>query len=156
MDYTVEVKDMPEYRVAYIRHTGPYNQIGGVFERLFKWAFAHQLVGPDTVSLGVYHDDPSITPEEKLRSDACIVAPESVEGSGEISIKLIPPGRYAVMRVEIPVEEIPQAWNELMAWLPESGYQPDDRPCYEVYLNDPKEHPEGKFIMDICEPVKPL
>jgi hypothetical protein len=26
----------------------------------------------------------------------------------------------------------------------------------EVYLNDPKEHPQGTFIIEICEPVKPL
>jgi AraC family transcriptional regulator len=41
-------------------------------------------------------------------------------------------------------------------WLPDSGYQPDDRPCYELYHNDPKEHPENKCIVDICIPVKPL
>ena len=41
-------------------------------------------------------------------------------------------------------------------WLPESGYQPDDRLCYEIYQNDPKEHPEGIHIVDICVPVKPL
>lgn len=41
-------------------------------------------------------------------------------------------------------------------WSPESGYQPDDRPAFELYLNDPKEHPEGKHIVEICAPVKPL
>jgi len=28
--------------------------------------------------------------------------------------------------------------------------------CYEVYLNDPKDHPQGKFIIEICEPIRPL
>jgi len=37
-----------------------------------------------------------------------------------------------------------------------SGYQPDDRMCYEVYLAEPENHPEGKFIIEICEPVRPL
>ena len=40
--------------------------------------------------------------------------------------------------------------------LAESGYQPDDRPCFELYLNNPQEHPEGKHIVDIYAPVKPL
>jgi len=26
--------------------------------------------------------------------------------------------------------------------------------CYELYLNDPKQHPEKKHIVDICEPIK--
>ena len=41
-------------------------------------------------------------------------------------------------------------------WMPESGYQPDDRLCYELNHNDPKEHPDHKHIVDICVPVKPL
>ena len=41
-------------------------------------------------------------------------------------------------------------------WLPESGYQAADAPCFEVYLNEPEQHPEGKHIVDIYEPVKPL
>jgi len=50
-----------------------------------------------------------------------------------------------------------EAWNMVFGgWLPESGYQPDDRLCYEIYQNDPKEHPEGIHIVDICVPVKPL
>jgi len=66
-------------------------------------------------------------------------------------------GKYAIAHFEIAGDEYPQAWNALFAgWLPESGYQPDDGPCYELYLNDPKDHPENKCIVDICIPVKPL
>ena len=35
-------------------------------------------------------------------------------------------------------------------------YQPDDRLCYEINHNDPKQHPEGKHVVDICVPVRPL
>jgi AraC family transcriptional regulator len=41
-------------------------------------------------------------------------------------------------------------------WFPESGYQPGDGVCFESYLNNPEEHPEGKHIVEICIPVKPL
>ena len=40
--------------------------------------------------------------------------------------------------------------------MPESGFQLDDKPYYELYQNDPKQHPEGIHIVDICVPVKPL
>jgi len=46
--------------------------------------------------------------------------------------------------------------DKLMEWMPTSGYQPDHRMCYEVYLNDPDTHPEKKWLVDICEPVRPL
>jgi AraC family transcriptional regulator len=74
----------------------------------------------------------------------------------------MPPGYDAkralrVARFEIDKTEFGDAWQALMGdWFPESGYQPDDRMCCEVYLNDPREHPLGKFIIDICEPVRPL
>jgi len=58
---------------------------------------------------------------------------------------------------EIAGDEFEDAWNMLMGgWLPESGYQPDDRLCYELCLNNPREHPGNKHIVDICVPVKPL
>lgn len=41
-------------------------------------------------------------------------------------------------------------------WLPESGYQCDDRPTFELCYNNYNEHPEKKHIIDICIPIKPL
>jgi len=41
-------------------------------------------------------------------------------------------------------------------WLPESGYQCADTPCYEVALNNPEEDPEGLHDIEIRIPVKPL
>lgn len=66
-------------------------------------------------------------------------------------------GKYAVGRFEIPPSKIAEAWRVMIAdWLPESGYQPDDRSCYEVALNDPTQHPQGSILLDICVPVAPL
>ena len=43
------------------------------------------------------------------------------------------------------------------AWLPGSGYQPDDRPCYELYRGDPTVDPKkGTFRCELCLPVRPL
>ena len=69
----------------------------------------------------------------------------------------VPGGKFAVGHFELATDQYGDAWNALMGgWLPQSGYQPDDRLCYEWYRNDPKQHPEGKCIVDICMPVRPL
>jgi len=39
-------------------------------------------------------------------------------------------------------------------WVAQSGYQPADASPYELYHNNHEEHPEKKFIVDICIPVK--
>ena len=63
---------------------------------------------------------------------------------------VIPGGKYAVAHFELSSpEEYQSAWYTLCGgWLPESGYQPDDRPSFEHYLNDPNKHPEGKHIVE--------
>jgi AraC family transcriptional regulator len=158
MKMTVEVKRMPELFVAYVRHIGPYNQIPKAIEKLMKWAGPRGLVRfPETTLLGVYQDDPDITDASKLRSSACITVPKGTQVGGEIGTMTIPGGLFAVAHCEIDADEYGAAWDKLMGeWLPESGYQPDDRLCYEVYLNDPTTHPSRQHIVDICEPVKPL
>lgn len=158
----VEVKYLPDMPVAYLRYIGPYKGneklFQGLFEKLCSWAGPRGLIRPNlTQFISIYHDDPDITEEEKLRTDICITIPPDTKVEGEIGKSVIPAGKYGVGYFEILPSEYPQAWATIMGgWLPESGYQCDDRPCFELYLNDPKQHPEGKHIINICVPVKPL
>jgi AraC family transcriptional regulator len=161
-DFKVAVRDLPDMHVAYIRHIGPYQGDVTLFERLFtklfKWAGARDLLNfPETKVLSVYHDNPEITDEGKLRTSVCITVPEKTPVDGEIGTMTVPGGKYAVAHFELSEDEFQEAWNGLYGeWLPGSGYQPDDRPSFEICLNDPKEHPQQKHIVDICIPVKPL
>jgi AraC family transcriptional regulator len=83
--------------------------------------------------------------------------PPSTRADGEVGRNRLPGGKYAVARFEITPDLYGAVWDAVMGgWLPESGYQPDERPCYEIYRNDPKQHPEGKHVVDICVPVKPI
>lgn len=158
---TIEVKELPEMQVAYVRHIGPYagneKLFQGLFGKLMGWAGPRGLLRPDTKYLTIYYDDPSMTDESKLRVDVCISVPKEAAAEGEIGCMTIPGGKNAVARFEILADQFGDTWNAVYGgWMPQSGYQPDDRPCYEVYLNDPKEHPEGKHIVEIHAPVKPL
>ncbi len=155
---TFEMKELPQRHVAYIRHVGAYNKIGEAFDTLMKWAGPRGIIDPATTKwLAVYHDSPEITEESKLRSDACITVPEGTPVEGEVGTMTIPGGQFAVGHFEIDGDQYVEAWDKLIGeYLPESGYQPDDRLCYELYLNNADEHPEKKHIVDICEPVRPL
>lgn len=161
-DVSVEVQEFPKMHVAYVRHVGPYAGDSALFQRLFtklgQWAGPRGLFNdPDTKVLTIYHDDPKITDESKLRTSACITIPEDMAMDGEIGKLSIDAGTYAVGHFEINDQQYGEAWNHMMAgWLPQSGYQPDDRICFEMNLNDPNKHPENKHIVDICVPVKPL
>ncbi|HMR66375.1 MAG TPA: AraC family transcriptional regulator [Anaerolineae bacterium] len=158
----VEVQEMPARPGAYVRHIGPYKGdsqlFAGLFEKLMRWAGPRGLLqNPAAEMLAVYHDDPEITADERLRVDVCLTVPAETPVEGEVGKMTIPGGQYAVARFELSDQEYEAAWQLVYGqWLPQSGYQPDDRPAFERYVNDPEEHPEHKHIVDICVPVKPL
>ncbi len=158
----VKVEETEDRHVAYVRHVGPYagdvELFGNLFGKLCTWAGPRGLLaGEDVQMLTLYHDDPEITDEEKLRISVCVTVPEDTEVDGEIGKMAMPGGATAVARFELDADQYAQAWGSVYGgWLPKSGYQPDDRPAYERCLNNPEEHPEKKHVVEICVPVRPL
>jgi AraC family transcriptional regulator len=106
--------------------------------------------------LSAYYDDPAVTPPEELKLEVCMSIPEETEVDGEIKKKKLPGGKYMVMRVELTgTEEYAAAWEKAVEWLILNKFEIDmSKASYEVYLNDPREHPQGHHIVDICMPIK--
>lgn len=157
MNATIEIKQMPEIQLAAMRHVGPFDQIGQVYSKLFGWAGPKGLLAnPELKTATVYHDDPSVTDISKLRQSAGITVPHAIEAEGEIIPVRIKAGKFAVGRFEITDKEFGQAWNSMCIWVEESGYKENSEngQHYELYHNDHTQHPERKFILDICIPVK--
>ncbi|MFW5686478.1 MAG: AraC family transcriptional regulator, partial [Spirochaetota bacterium] len=163
---SVTVAERSETTVAYVRHTGPYMGDEALFARLFRelhaWAEPRGLVQRgETEEIVIYHDDPDTVPEEKLRVSCGISVPPETEVGGTVGKLTLDAGTYAIARFEVDATEFGGAWVWLYGeWLPGSGYQPDDRLCFERY---PDEEPARQadeetrvFVVDICIPVKPL
>ncbi len=161
-EINVEVKEMDEMEVAYVRHIGPYAGDGELFgkliNKLMMWAGPRGLIRfPETQMFNVYHDDPKITDDDKLRLSVCISVPKGTPVEGEIGKMTIPAGKYAFGEFKLATDEFESAWNTMFAgWLPDSGYQPTGSLSYELCLNDPSKDPEHKHHIKICIPVEPL
>ena len=152
----IEVKDMPEMHVVYFRHQGAFDQIKYAYEKLFRWAGPRGLIGEGSKTITVYHDNPEVTEIDKVRQSAGLVVDASVKPEGEFGKMTVPAGKYIVGAFEISVDEFKKAWDAVCVALTESGYQPADAFPYELYHADPDQHPENKFVLDICIPVKPM
>jgi AraC family transcriptional regulator len=157
MTKNYEIKEMPTMNVIYCRHTGQFDKIGIAYEKLFRWAGPRGLLTfPEAKGITYYHDDPKVTAPENIRQSACLTVKTDVKTEGEIGKMQIPGGKYIVGHFEIGPMEFSEAWDSMCLWLSESGYQPADGNPYELYLNNHEEHPEKKFIVDLCIPVKPM
>jgi AraC family transcriptional regulator len=159
---SIDVRAMPAKILAYLRHVGPYASDPTLFERLwgefFQWAGPRGLAGrPESEMLCIFHDNPDITEQDKLRISLGITVPAGTPTSPPIGLLDLPAGQYVSAHYEIDPRDYGGTWAYVMGvWMPQSGYQPSDGPCYECYLNDPKTHPQGKHIVDIRVPVQPL
>ncbi|MFB5566512.1 GyrI-like domain-containing protein [Bacillus cereus] len=159
----VEIVTADDINVAYIRHIGTYEELTIAFpemiEKLFHYAAKQNYhVFDDTKVLTIYHDHHEFTEEYHLRTSLCVtISDESTVETNDVGIMVIPSGKYAVGHFEICQDEYKGAWDFLYGeWLPNSGYKPRDLYPFEVYRNDPKQHPENKHIVDIYVPIEPF
>jgi AraC family transcriptional regulator len=155
MNLKPEIRQMEEMKVIYIQAIGDYNNVGPAWERLCSFAGRKGLLGPDTQMFGLSHDDPDVTETSKLRYDACIVAESAVEPEGEVGIKTVEGGEYAVFLHKGPYAELKQSYNDIFRnWLPQNNRELGDAAPIEIYLNDPEKTKPEDLLTEICIPLK--
>jgi AraC family transcriptional regulator len=141
--------------VAFIRHVGPYHDAGPACERILAWARLRGLLGPGTTVLGLSHDNPASTPAGRLRMDACVAVGAGVGPEGEVGVKELPRGEYAVATHRGPYETLADTYGALARWVVAGGRRVRAAPCVEIYRNDPKSTPPAALLTDVCVPVDP-
>lgn len=153
--YEATIRTTPALRVAALPHRGEYQSIGSTFERLMALAAGQGLLGADTRTFGIYYDDPMATPVSALRSDACVVIPEGRTPTGDLQLREIRGGRYAVVLHVGPYAELERPYKWLYgSWLAQSGEEPADAPSVEAYLNDARVVPPTGLETEIWLPLR--
>lgn len=154
-DMDIEIIMLPVMRVAFVRHTGPYMECGRAWERLCAWAGPRGLLGPQASFIGVSHDDPEVTPPEKIRYDACVTVGPEVTAEGEIGVREIAGREYAAALHKGPYEGLFGAYAEACARVAARGRELATEPCLELYLNDPDATPPEELLTRIHLPLEP-
>ncbi|MDD1793753.1 AraC family transcriptional regulator [Enterovibrio makurazakiensis] len=147
----METQTFEPATLAFVRVTGPYGE--GYDEaagRLYQWAGPKGLAG--CTSIFIYHDNPEITPAEKCRTDICLMVPADTDVMPGIELQDFPGGNYGVMRKTMTdFNQYASAWDDIMADVIESGFENDNRPCFELYHSfDPQtQHADVSFCTAI-------
>ncbi len=148
-----EIKKTPRLDLAYITHKGKIEAIGSIYNKLVKWATPKGLINEQTRMVTIYHDSPKITDPNNLRMSACIVLNDPIDLDGEVNLRILSPTKCIVSRLEIAPFEFQQAWESSFAFMIENGYKKSEVDPFEIYYNNAAEHPENKFIVDLCIPI---
>lgn len=150
----VRIETVPVMRVAFVRHTGPYCDAGPAWQRLMAWAGPRGLFGPQTKMLGVCHDDPDVTPPDKIRYDACVTVDARLQPEGDVGVQEVGGGEYAVTTHHGPYETLSQTYTQFCGeWLPASGRETRSAPPFEVYRNSPQNTAPADLLTDIYLPL---
>ena len=152
--YPVEIRQEPARRLAAMPHKGPYPEISRAFDKLGATFGARGLWADCGHIVGVYYDDPAITPAADLTSHAGLELPESAAIEPPLVEVRLPSGPHAVLTYQGPYSGLPAAYDQLFRnWLPGSGRQSANSPIFEVYLNTPMDTAPEDLITEICLPL---
>jgi AraC family transcriptional regulator len=153
--FPVTTLTLPPVRCAAIGHAGAYMQIDKAIGRLFSELAFRNIMMPDQKMIAVFFDDPDLVPINKLRSQACSPVAEHVDLAPPLDEAILRGGVYAKLRYKGPYSDMKNAYRWLLGvWLPNSGYEADDAPMFEAYLNSPMNVPPPDLLTDIHLPLK--
>jgi AraC family transcriptional regulator len=103
---------------------------------LLNFARSKNIACDDTHLIGIIHDDDRITDEDKLRFDACVIAPEYVMPTGDFGVQTIKGGRYVVFKHQGSHKTLHDTYRQIYAhWYPNSGMVLRDLPCFSKRVN---------------------
>lgn len=144
----MQIETIPAYRIAYIRHMGPY---GAGNTQTMEKARSNDLFHHESILLGIAHDHPEITPPENYRYDACIViSDQDCIDHSDISLGNVTGGRYAVFLIIHTAEAVEEAWLDVFPELIKQSYQFDPtRPILERYAAEMV----SRHYCKICVPI---
>jgi len=157
LNMKVMIKQVDETLVAFVCHQGPYKECGHAWDTLCSTLAPEGYLGGDAKMIGVSYDDPDVVAPELLRYEACISVDKIFSTPDEIGFKTIASGLYAVTTHIGPYEKLNETYQKFFGqWLSLSEHESADKPCFEIYLNDPESTDPEELITDIYLPLKEL
>ncbi len=150
-----KMKNIKPRKIIYVLAKVAFNECAKeAWEKICAFAGKKKLYGFKTEFIGISYDDPTVTEPEKLRYEACITVSKDVEPDGEMGVKEIAGGKYAVFTHKGSYEKFNDSYGYIYGkWVPENNIQLRDAPSFEKYLNSPDKTKPEKLVTEIYIPV---
>ncbi|AOE48791.1 AraC family transcriptional regulator [Kangiella sediminilitoris] len=153
----VEIRELDAMSLCTLASENGYQMesIYDTWDKLISWGRNAGIKEDAQQKFALAYDNPTVTPIEKCRYTASIVVDNDITINEPFKRNEIPSGKYAVVSFKGQPEETLDTQLSLYSeWLPESGFEPDNFPMMEKYLNDARI--DGHLEMEIYVKLKDL
>lgn len=149
---TIEDKQCLYYRMHGAYQTLDYAE---AWQKLWNEVKTQKLFTAGIQGIGQSHDDPNVTEDDKIRYDACLVIHKDAKPNGDVGVKTLKGGKFAVFQYQGSYTNFPQVYDYIFnEWLMNNDYELRDESAREHYRNDPRRTEEQKLKTDIYLPIK--
>jgi len=153
----IKIVDFKTTKVAILEHRAPPDQVYDSVSIFIEWRKQSNLSPVNSSqTYGIVYDNPETTAPEKFRFDLCGTVEQEVPANPQgVKNGIIRGGRCAVLRHNGSHQHIGNNVRYLYAqWLPDSGEELRDDPCFFHYLNLITQVKEHELKTDIYLPLK--
>jgi len=139
------------FNAYYIRHKGYSKDISETWQKLHTWVLCNGI--KKFTQLGIHHDNPTITPLDECRYNACVITDEEVKDSSLPTLKM-PQGVYAQFHFSGKYGDILNFMNWVyFEWFIKSGFETTTNPSYAIYEKNHFLEDDEKFIVNYYIPI---
>ena len=149
--------ELEDKQCLYYRMQGGYKNLdyGGAFQKLWSEVKAQKLFTKGIEHIGVPHNDPKVTDEDKIRYDACLIIHKEAKPVGDIGVKTLKGGKFAVFLYQGSYAYFANVYNYMfIEWLLNSDYELRDAPVREKFISNPNRVEEHKLKTAFYIPIK--
>ncbi len=162
METTLNIKkpkiiSIEDKQCLYYRMQGAYQTLnyGAAWEKLWGVIKAQKLFTKGIEHLGLPHDDPKVTEDDKIRYDACLVIHKDAKPIDDVGVKTLKGGQFAVFLYQGSYEYFADVYNYIFNdWLLNTDYELRDEPVREKYISNPERVEPHKLKTEFYLPIK--
>jgi len=147
------IKVAPKRVCAYIRHKGYDLSVTNTWERLM--AFSYEKKFDSAIQIGVFHDNPVITPYEDCHYIAAFEVENTFISTNSISKLEIDESLCAIFHYEGVYGDVTKLMVYIYNfWLPNSEYEAQTLPAYAIYHKNHFLEENDRFNLDFYVPIQ--
>jgi len=153
----VSITNFKGTKVALLQHRAAPDRVYESVSKFIEWRKSSKLSPVNTSqTFGIIYDDPEVKTGDDFRFDICGSVDQDVPANPQgVITGNIEGGRYAVLRHHGSHKNIGDKVRYLYrSWLPQSGEELRDVPCFFHYLNLISQVEEHELKTDIYFPLK--